>query len=299
MGGSAALLTPYIRQFDRTSFEKDAESTFTVYGENFTVRTDVKFVNSNGDFYSPTHISRISPQEMRITFIPTVSETLSLILSHSEGTKSNYWESNIGHEAIKVKDKLWIDLRLGGDVLTANVDYALVPGMSMTRTSQGMTFQGMNPWSARVTFPCVSWNRDVNFTASMVVKFSTSAAMHGVGSTAMAESSTSQYGQGETLLYVNGSGSIYGFYGNNGNIGSAVSCSNSGTFNSTKFHRIDIINDNTFEVYELPSGNPEDWDDSSNLKYRQTSCLTPDKQNLMLMVIPVQNTTIVVAVGER
>ena len=116
--------------------------------------------------------------------------------------------------------------------------------------------------------------------------------MIGIGSDATNETSTSQYGQGESFMYQSGATSIYGAYGNNGTVGTATGCSNSATAVSSAYYRWEMTNDGapsgTGVLWQLPTANRADWDDTSNQIWTISSwcSIAPNETNLMPMAIP-------------
>ena len=114
--------------------------------------------------------------------------------------------------------------------------------------------------------------------------------MVGIGSTATNEASNSQWGQGEWMNYFQSTTQRWGMYGNNGTLGSAQNQNLPVTISGTAVIKL-IMEDNgeagnNLLVYELPSANPADWNDTSNLLLSSVSISTADEPNIMPFCIP-------------
>lgn len=197
----------------------------------------------------------------------------------------------------------WIDLRTGGEILTAGNsagnDIRFRSGMAINRDANGMYFTGSNPWQSWVKFEKYKWNRGQNKTIEWVFSRPSSAMMLGIGSDATDETSSSQYSQAENQAYFNNSNNLYGLYGNNGILGNGTSQNmNTDLTGGSGIYKIKFTNDGsggtgTFSIYELPSSNKADWDNESNLLRTWTigSNMSADENVLMPFIIPISGGT--------
>lgn len=269
-----------------------------IYKSNQSVNVDISIY---GSFFEESMIISISGQTINsITFISDNEISVNI----DTGTTDGFYDIDIINSAGKttmtgvfeIKLSVWIDLRAGGDVLTdgngAGNDIRYRSGMSLTRDANGMSFSGSNPWSSWVKFEIASFLRSSNQTVRLIMTQPTGAMMIGIGSDATNETSTSQYSQMETEAYFQSSTTLYGLYGNNGTIGSAGDQSNSATI-SNNTYKIEFTNSGTagisiFTLYQLPSSNPADWDDESNIvtSFLVGGSLNPDEENIMPSIIP-------------
>lgn len=257
-----------------------------IKGSWFTVTTTV---NITGVTINSTVI--VDSQTIRVNVTAPNSEgTFNLQVTNEGGTTTL-----IG--AINIINQSWIDLRSQGDTLVTGTDVRLKTGLTLARDTDGMYFNGQGPWSSWIKFPIATWQRSEQKTLEMIFTRPSGFMMLGVGSLSTNENSTQQYSQGETLLYFDSSTNVYGFYGNNGNPGTAASQYDpTNVSGGTGIFKLKFENNgepgSTFTLYELPSSNEVDWDNESNIRMTLTvdSGMTADSPTLVPFIIHNGNT---------
>lgn len=194
-------------------------------------------------------------------------------------------------DGIEVQLSTWTDLRQGGDTFAIGTDIRVRSGMSVGRDADGMFFNGGNPWASWVKFESLQWNRGENKTLQWIFTGPTANMMIGIGSNATNETNTAQYAQAEVQAYFTNATNFWGLYGNNGTIGSAGNQANGNGITSGSVLKMKFEGDgsagSTFSLYQLPSANPSDWDDESNLITSMTigGTLNPDETIIMPFII--------------
>lgn len=195
-------------------------------------------------------------------------------------------------DGIEVQLSTWVDLRQGGDTFTIGTDIRVRSGMSVGRDTDGMFFNGGNPWASWVKFESLQWNRGENKTLQWIFTGPTANMMIGIGSNATDENNNAQYGQAENEAYFTNATNFWGLYGNNGTIGSAGNQANGNAIVSGSTLKMKFENDggqgSTFTLYQLPDSDPSNWDDESNVILTMTvgGTLNPDENIIMPFIIP-------------
>lgn len=232
-------------------------------------------------------VTVITDNELRVNITtPAIDGFFDVEVVTDEGGNSNVFTN-----AIEVKLSTWIDLRQDGDTFATN-DIRVRAGMTINRDADGMFFTGNNPWSSWVKFESLGWQRGQNLTCEWIFTSPLSFMMIGIGSTATNEASTSQWNQGETLAYFNSATNFWGLFGNNGTLGSAGNQSIQQPITQNTVLKIKFESDGTtggvFTLYQIPSANPSDWDDESNVLRSFTigGTLNPDEVDIMPFIIP-------------
>lgn len=197
----------------------------------------------------------------------------------------------------------WIDLRAGGEILSAGDatgnDIRFRSGMSIVRDEEGLSFTGASPWSSWVKFEKYKWNRGDEKTIQWIFTRPSTSMMIGIGSDATNETSSSQYGQAEIEAYFRNPETLSGLYGNNGIVGDARSqgveanISGGPAVFKIKFTKDGEGGIGVFSLYELPSANKSDWSDESNLIVSRAikSNMVADELILMPFIIPTNGGT--------
>ena len=259
-------------------------------------------ITITGSFFTPTTTVTIAGQTVNsVTFISDNELLVNVTSNATDGFYDVIVNNGISTTAtgiFEVKLSTWLDLRAGGDVFTdgngAGNDIRYRVGMSLSRDAQGMSFNGSNPWSSWVKFESESWNRGDGKTLEWIFTTPTSSMMIGIGSDATNETNTAQYAQMETEVYFQNATTMWGLYGNNGTVGSAgnQSSSNSITSCTSGVYKIKFENDggagSQFTLYCLPSSNPSDWDNETNIITTLTvgGSLNPNETNIMPVILP-------------
>ena len=198
---------------------------------------------------------------------------------------------------LETYESVWLDLRLGGNSFTHGTadgnDIRYRNGMNLTRDASGMFFTGDNPWNAWVKFESETWLRGSNKTCQWIFNRPTNGMMIGIGSDATNESSGSQYNQAEVQGYFTNGSTFWGLYGNNGQISSAGNQSLTASIaGGSGFIKLKFENDGStggrFTLYKLPSADPLDWDDESQIitTFLIGGSLNPNEDNIMPFLIP-------------
>lgn len=187
-----------------------------------------------------------------------------------------------------------IDLRTGGTEFS-NSAIEMREDMSFTRTSRGIYFTGFDIWNSWVRFVGDNdlwiWDRSVKRTLSWIFT-NTSATMMGIGSREIDPTSQNQWSQAEIMGYFSSGSRFTGFYGNDGTLGSAVNFRTTASVNSGTVKKLVLENNgepgSSYTLYELPSGNIEDWIDTSKILRSGTmpEIMSADAEQIMPFVIP-------------
>jgi len=283
--GQPVFPNPIITAIEPKTVNSNTTTDVEIKGAYFTIGTTVNITNQT------------------INSIIIVDDNHIIVNITSTGTDGFYdvtvdngYGSITATNGLEVRTSTWIDLRLGGEVLTdgnaSGNDIRYRSGMSMTRDANGMYFTGSNPWSSWVKFEKYSWTRGTNKTLSWILTAPDNSIMIGIGSDATDENSTSQYAQMEVEFYFNTSTNIWGLYGNDGTVGNYGNQSHSVSVNSTDVLKLIIDGDgdngDVVYVYRLPSANQSDWDDTSTLldSWNIGGSINPNETNIMPVMIP-------------
>ena len=194
----------------------------------------------------------------------------------------------------------WVDLRLGGDVLTsgnaAGNDIRHNTAFSINRTTTGMSFSGLGPWGSWIKFESMAWNRGDNKRLQIILTSpndTSGSMMAGIFSDQTNEASTQQYYQGEVLAYFQNLNIVWGLFGNSGSPGSAANQQvTTGINGANRVYKLIFENDggvgSNFSMYQIPDGLPSSWDDTSNLitSFTVGGTLNPSQSLIMPGLIP-------------
>ena len=295
----SASSIPYItsgNKFMNVSTSKN----FNITGLNFVPTTTVSIPGWPGTINS-TIINWPTNLDINVT---SASWTWVYDFVLTNGSISNtLWAWNWVAQLTVLPPSTWKDLRLWWDSFTdwnwAWNDIRYRSWMSMSRDSNGMYFNWSNPWSSWVKFESLSWTRGQNKTIEWIFTRPTSSMMIGIGSTATNETSTSQYTQGEVQIYFSSSTNMWGLYWNNWTVWSTWNQSNSSSLTcASNTFKERFTNDWTagssvLTLYCLPSANPSDWDDTTNILKTFTVwwTLNPNETNIMPFIIPINGWT--------
>ena len=293
-GSVSASSIPYITSGNK-SMNVSTTSNININGLNFVPSTLVSIpwfwwtVNS-------TTVNWPTDLDINVTATATTG-TYDFVLTN--GTISNtLWSWNGVWQLTVLPPSTWKDLRLGGDAFThwnwAWNDIRYRSWMNMSRDANGMYFTGSGPWSSWVKFESLAWTRGQNKTIEWIFTRPSWSMMIWIGSDATNETSTAQYTEAEVEIYFNASTSMWGLYWNNGTLWSTWNQSSSATLTcASNTFKEKFTNDGTawssvLTLYCLPSANPSDWDDTSNILKTLTVwwTLNPNETNIMPFIIP-------------
>lgn len=262
---------------------------------NQNITTDIYI---RGAWYTNSSVVTITNQT--VNSITVVNDNL-IIANITTGNVNGFFDLKVTNEGgetiftsgIQVELSTYIDLRDNGTPLIVGTDVRVRTGMSVNRDATGMFFTGTTPWSSWVKFPLYQWNRGDNKDLELIFTRPSSFMMIGIGSNATNETSTAQYAQAEVEAYFNSSTNFWGLYGNNGTVGSAGNQSvNLSIAGGSGVYKIKFESDgdlgDVFTLYELPSANPSDWADESNIlqSFVIGGTLNPNENILMPFIIP-------------
>jgi len=282
--------TPYVFQGQDKHIYPNTTSTITLEGIGFIAGLKtVQIPNFDG---TVDNVTVNTPYSMDVTLTAGSAETTyDIVLTN--GCASNTVLSGNGENMLLVEGSHWLDLRSGGDNLTIgngaanNIRHR--SGMTAHRDANGMYFTGVSPWSSWVKVKLLSFTRGTSKNVEWIFK-PTTYFMVGIGSDATNESNNSQWNQAEWQAYFNSGSNFWGFYGNDGTVGTYQNQSVGQSVISGDIYKIKFINDGsageTIILYRLPSANPSDWNDESNVVRTVTSVNTADEVNLMPFIIP-------------
>ena len=277
--------SPYFAQVNPATLLTGMASNLTITGSYFTPSMAVAIGGvtvNNIQFISSNEIA------VDVTAGNTVGQ-FDLILNNGNQTVI----SN-AIEIIELSNAI-VDLRLNGTAFS-NAAIQMRSGMSFTRTANGLQFAGAQPWSSWARFVGDNgdwtWQRNSISRKLSWIFTNAGAFMLGIGSDQTNETSTSQFAQGEITAYLTSSTSFWGFYGNNGTVGSSTSQSIGANLTSGSIKKLVLENNgvpgSNFYVYELPSADINDWMDTSNLKHEGVIAnnMAANSANIMPFAIP-------------
>jgi len=261
---------------------------------NHNITTDL-FIR--GAWYTPTTTVVIPGITVNSITINTDNELVVNITTPSvdgfhDVEVTNESGTTVFTNGIQVELSVWEDLRTGGTTLNIGTDIRFRTGMTMVRDAQGISFTGLNPWQSWVKVEKYPFTRASNSTLQWIFTGPTANFMIGIGSDATNETNNSQFSQAETEAYFNSATNFWGLYGNNGTIGGAGNQSNGSAVATANVYKIKFTNSGSvggvFTLYQLPSANPADWDDETNVinSFTIGGTLNPDEVNLFPFIIP-------------
>lgn len=279
-------LSPHIINVSPSRIQPAETKTVTITGSGFTPDSAVLVPSWGGTIDS---VTVVSPTVIEIVLTAGAVETFYDVIVVSNGNSSDSWATNNGLNAIEVKASTWFDLRSGGDSLA---NFRTNAGGAFAQDADGLyNSGGVNPWThwIKAEDPSLLWTRGDGKTLSYIYRTGVSYFMIGIGSTATNETDTAQYRQGEYFQYHSSGTQRWGFYGNNGTVGTTWSQSSAVTTTNSTFYRVEFTNDGSsgspVNLYQLPSGAEADWDDVSNLVLTVNSLSPADELDLMPMMI--------------
>ena len=262
---------------------KDVESYFILKGSYFTESTQVEIT---GDTIISS-VEFINQSELKVSVIGGSSVgNYDLSLMNNGGVKTY---SN----RINVLSKNWVDLRVGGTPLTIGTlptdDIIHSAGLTVSRDANGLKQVGANNWDDWIKFNNLQFTRGDNKTIEFIFINNYQTLMLGIGSTQAVQSNV-MFSQYESQLYFQTPTKIYGIYGNNGTLGVSKTDILIGVKEANKYYKLKIDKDGSvgskFQVFELPDGTENSWNDESLLIHENISNLTPNKQTLMPVCLP-------------
>lgn len=245
---------PFISGIKPLKLSSEKPADVTIYGSYFTPDTIVTIAGST--INSTTFIS---DNEIKINVTVGNNQGLfDLIVDNGQQT--------IISNGIEIQENVWLDLRENGDVLTTgnenNRDVRVRNNMTVNRNANGMYFTGTNPWQSWVKWEKYSFERGNNTNVELIFK-NYSSFMIGVGRNNNNENSNSQYYEAEVVLYFSATNYLWGLYG------ARTSQYSPQNLNANKLFKAKFTDDVTagasWFLYEMPSSDPIDWDDESNL----------------------------------
>lgn len=300
-GGSMA---PSVEQVAPSRMQPNSTATFTLTGGAFSAEP-MPTVKIDGEAVDPSAVRYLDHGKLEVDYTADGSETTHDVQVCNESACGPVYSG-----AFVVQTSTWLDLRSNGSSLTmlphddanvASADIVYRSGMTPTRTTDGLTFAGLSPWSSVVEVPALSWTRGDDRTLHMILS-SNSASMFGVRSDQTDFSNTAQYAQGENQLYVSSATNIWGYYGNNGTRGSAGNSAQSATIANGDLIKLSIENDGGANcravVQKLAANSVSEWNTPTGDLVHDvtvTGSLNPDEQNLLPGWIPTASTACYVA----
>lgn len=164
---------------------------------------------------------------------------------------------------VEVKYIPWIDLREGGDTF-ADGDITWAERLSMSRTAEGMIFSGDTGWDTWAYFPFMEHSRSQPKKYEWIFTHTTGAMMIGIGGANANSNTTRAYYDAEVVAYFNSQTRYNRMYGDSSNGGTQIVVTAAGVKKLVLEHNGEA--GYNLYVYEIPSADPSDWDDESNLK---------------------------------
>lgn len=235
-------------------------------------------------------VTVVSPEELLVNI------TTGWVIWFYDMTITSPWRwSTIVSNAIEIIVITYKDLRLGWDTFTdgngAGNDIRYRAWMSLGRDAAWMFFSGSAPWSSWVKFEVDTRQRWQWRTLEWIMSNPSSFMMIWIWSDQTNEASTSQFGQWEVQAYFNSSVNMWWLFGNNGTPGTTGNQPNAvGIWSNT--YKLKFEDDGgvwwQFTLYQLPSANPIDrWDESNIVNsFAIWGTLNPGQTNIMPFIIP-------------
>lgn len=285
-GGKGNFPAPYVSQINSGNILQNKTKTIIISGSFFTPDT---VVSSEGATLNSLKFVNSHLIEVEVTAGPNVG-TFDLVLDNGSDQKT------IAPSAIKVmnlSDSV-VDLRSGGTEFTTAA-IAVRSDMRFVRTGNGLYFLGRSPWGSWARFVGDNrewvWNRNLKRTVSWIFT-NTNRLMLGIGSESNRQSSDTQYAEGEILAYFPSPTIIDRFFGNNGTLGNTVVQQIGFNWSDSTAKKL-VLESNgepgsRYSFYQLPSEDPADWLDTSNLIATGTieNQMSADEPTIMPFVIP-------------
>ena len=281
-GNLCNLLSPKLTSGQVVKAGPSTTDTLTLRGFNFSETMTIQVVGQ-------TVNGIISATSGDIQF----SITTGAGVGSSDIIVTNDCGSDTLVNGFEIKSSAWIDLRAGGasfsDGNGAGNDIRYRSGMSMVRNGTGMYFTGSNPWSSWVKFESEQFTRGNSTSVEWILRVDGSM-MIGISGITTDENSTSQWGQGAVVAYFNNATNMWGYYGSAPSNGSSWFLSDGQSISSGAVIKVKIESDGesgaTLNVYEIPSEDPSDWDDESNLVNTTVSTNTNTQTPIVPFIIP-------------
>lgn len=240
------------------SIEPGIAKSVIVYGLNFLSADQVYLIpegESNLDLSISLTAQIIDSNRFFVTVLSTAEGIFDLLFVRARNIHLR------AERAIEIKIATWVDFRLGGTAIKDS-DWRKKSNIVITRNAEGMTITGDTGWDVGVGYLPLTHSRSYKKTYEFVGKF-TGSIMIGVLAADFDLNRTDMYYLPQIAFWLRNSNTLARFYGeqNNFNINRVL--------DGSKYHRLLLENngeaDANYYVYQLPSGNPEDWDDTSNL----------------------------------
>ena len=236
----------------------------------------------------------LSPTQLKLVITTNNTKGVYDIVINNAGVKNTLWENN-GVGLFIVKEFTWMDFSTNGESIThgnaAGNDIRYKSGMTLKRDAAGMWFEGVSIWSCWMKVEKLAWNRGENKTYQMILTSSNTRMVGFAGDDTNEGSGSQQYWEAEVNVHFDNSNNIWGLYGktlSNSHWNQSASKSySSGDVLKLKFEN-DGQEGSVLRIYKLPSADPSDWDDESNLFHSITIPATAnhDSDRIMPFAIP-------------
>ena len=240
------------------SLEPGTTKNVIVYGRNFLSAYQVYLIpagKSNLDLAIPLTAQIIDSNRFLVTISTATEGIFDLVFVLTTEIQLR------AAAAVEVKTSVWIDFRQDGTAI-AESDWRKRTDISINRSTQGMQITGDTGWDVGLGYLPLSHPRSDKKTYQFVGKF-VGSIMLGVVSADFNINQTTMYSMAEIAFWLRNANTFARFYGNGGSFSVEL------PLDGSKFHRLTLENNGepgaNYFIHELPSGNPEDWDDSSNL----------------------------------
>lgn len=239
----------------------------TLYGRYFDRTTTVSAVPTGQDLDTALSISSaFNPTSTSISFEINAQIKDGYLTTANLGiydlvlTKLGF-DPVIVPEAIEIRFIPYIDLRAGGEEFREG-ELINASSLKMSRDDRGMFFTGDTGWDTWAYFPKFEHSRSQPKTYEWIFTHANSL-MIGIAGANFNPNTTRAYYEAEIMGFFNSSTSFYGFYGdsNNSRINQIINPQAIRKFvlehNGEGGHK--------YWLYELPSADKSDWDDTSFL----------------------------------
>lgn len=261
--------------------------TLAIVVHNFQTNDEIVLLSNDG--LIQINSQQYNPDTKVVTVNCTASDHYG---EYIVGVKRGF-DTTASTVHVTIVDDPWIDLRSGG---TPVPNLEVKSKVNINRSSKGLSFSGESlGWDDYALFNDVQWRRSENKTLSMIMYLDQTKKniwpMFGIGSLYVRKSSSTQYWQGEQLLYMSQSDGS-DFYGG----GPHTDWTDSAEFTipESGYYKFEWLhNGETVNIYKV-SSTKGSWSGGELIATVKVSPTNPNPASyefLVLMAVPAYNTT--------
>lgn len=289
--GNSFFPKPIITDPKTINIENGKQTIFTLAGDYFTESTTLFIPGSVID-----NVIYVNSHELTVTVTAGLTDGLFDLTITNEGGSRTYTE------LLSVNTETFIDLSSNGTPLTIGtvqgVDIRHSGNTIVNRTNQGLEVKSAyNDYTQFIKFDFLSFLRGNDTTVEMVFSNDSQYLILGLCSS-LSDDLAIQYQQMESSIYLNSktNSSIFGIYGNNGDLGVLTKTTQTESIDTSGFLKLKIERDggnrSIFSIYKLISNSIDHIKDETNRIYRVVSTLSPDDSILIPIFNPIGRDTL-------